>query len=56
MTSFEAKCAKSKASRERKHARREERLAQGPVERVPAPVAAPAPAPQAAVAPKKTKK
>ena len=37
---FEAKRAKNKASRERKHARREERLAQGPggVEK---PVAAP---------------
>ncbi|KAJ8637316.1 hypothetical protein MRB53_011583 [Persea americana] len=33
---FEAKRAKSKASRERKIARREERLAQGPGKRVPA--------------------
>ncbi|KAK7843025.1 60s ribosomal protein l19-3 [Quercus suber] len=40
---FEAKRAKNKASRERKHARREERLAQGPVERAPAAVAPPAP-------------
>nr|DAD26639.1 TPA_asm: hypothetical protein HUJ06_028107 [Nelumbo nucifera] len=39
---FEAKRAKNKASRERKLARREERLAQGPGERA---VAAPAPQP-----------
>ncbi|EHA8587175.1 60S ribosomal protein L19-3 [Cocos nucifera] len=49
---FEAKRAKSKASRERKFARREERLAQGPGER--APVAAPVSQP--AEAPKKAKK
>jgi len=52
---FEAKRAKSKASRERKHARREERFAQGPKDHdAPAPAAA-APAPVAA-APKKAKK
>ncbi|CAL4913260.1 unnamed protein product [Urochloa decumbens] len=50
---FEAKRAKSKASRERKIARREERLAQGP--REPAAPAAAAPAP-ATAAPKKAKK
>ncbi|TVU50809.1 hypothetical protein EJB05_02199 [Eragrostis curvula] len=50
---FEAKRAKSKASRERKIARREERLAQGP--REPAAPAAAAPA-QTAAAPKKAKK
>ncbi|MCL7035898.1 hypothetical protein MKW94_019563, partial [Papaver nudicaule] len=38
---FEAKRAKNKASRERKHARREERLAQGPTEKAPAAVAPP---------------
>ncbi|XP_020271937.1 60S ribosomal protein L19-3-like [Asparagus officinalis] len=49
---FEAKRAKSKASRERKLARREERLAQGPVEK-----ASPAPTVQSAeVPPKKSKK
>ncbi|RRT70623.1 hypothetical protein BHM03_00038314 [Ensete ventricosum] len=37
---FEAKRAKSKASRERKIARREERLAQGPGDRAPAAPAA----------------
>jgi len=56
---FEAKRAKNKASRERKHARREERLAKGPGGDV-APVAAPAPAatpaPTAAVPKKKSKK
>lgn len=46
---FEAKRAKNKASRERKHARREERFAQGPGEKVPA-AAAPAPAAPAATA------
>ncbi|KAK9086351.1 hypothetical protein Syun_028745 [Stephania yunnanensis] len=50
---FEAKRAKNKASRERKIARREERLAQGP--REPAP-AAPAAAPQRAEGGKKAKK
>ncbi|XP_010228646.1 60S ribosomal protein L19-3 isoform X1 [Brachypodium distachyon] len=50
---FEAKRAKSKASRERKIARREERLAQGPREHVAPAAAAPA---QTAVAPKKAKK
>ena len=39
---FEAKRAKNKASRERKMARREERLALGPQEKVPVPAAAPA--------------
>lgn len=48
---FEAKRAKNKASRERKLARREERLAQGPVERAP-----PASAPQPAEGTKKAKK
>ncbi|KAG9459489.1 hypothetical protein H6P81_003997 [Aristolochia fimbriata] len=51
---YEARRAKSKASRERKIARREERLAQGPVER-----AAPAPAaaqPQKSEGAKKSKK
>ncbi|KAF9591033.1 hypothetical protein IFM89_001243 [Coptis chinensis] len=54
---FEAKRAKNKASRERKHARREERLAQGHVDRAPttAPVSTPTPAPQSAP-PKKAKK
>ncbi|GFP80631.1 60S ribosomal protein l19-2 [Phtheirospermum japonicum] len=42
---FEAKRAKNKASRERKFARREERLAQGPGEKAAAPAAAAAPAP-----------
>ncbi|XP_066377129.1 large ribosomal subunit protein eL19x-like [Miscanthus floridulus] len=50
---FEAKRAKSKASRERKIARREERLAQGSREPAAAPAAAPA---LAAAAPKKAKK
>ncbi|PWZ06884.1 60S ribosomal protein L19-2 [Zea mays] len=50
---FEAKRAKSKASRERKIARREERLAQGPREPAAAPVSATAPF---APAPKKAKK
>ncbi|KAI3773172.1 hypothetical protein L6452_04375 [Arctium lappa] len=45
---FEAKRAKNKASRERKLARREERLAQGPQEKVPAPAAAPAAQPSQA--------
>ncbi|XP_035814748.1 large ribosomal subunit protein eL19 isoform X1 [Zea mays] len=49
---FEAKRAKSKASRERKIARREERLAQGPREITP-PVSSTAPA---TGAPKKAKK
>ncbi|XP_020686526.1 60S ribosomal protein L19-1 [Dendrobium catenatum] len=53
---FEAKRAKSKASRERKIARREERLAQGPGEKVKAPAPAPAPSQPAESAPKKTKK
>ncbi|MED6193697.1 60S ribosomal protein L19A [Stylosanthes scabra] len=52
---FEAKRAKNKASRERKIARREERLAQGPGEK-PAPTAAPATASQPAQATKKSKK
>ncbi|CAN6559165.1 unnamed protein product [Malus baccata var. baccata] len=51
---FEAKRAKNKASRERKHARREERLAQGPQEKAPAP-AAPAAAQPTQVS-KKSKK
>ncbi|KAG9138815.1 hypothetical protein Leryth_007441 [Lithospermum erythrorhizon] len=42
---FEAKRAKNKASRERKHARREERFAQGPGEKQVQPAAAPAPQP-----------
>ncbi|KAE8786325.1 60S ribosomal protein L19-2 [Hordeum vulgare] len=46
---FEAKRAKSKASRERKIARREERLAQGPRDHSAAPA-------QPAAAPKKSKK
>ncbi|CAH8305366.1 unnamed protein product [Eruca vesicaria subsp. sativa] len=55
---FEAKRAKNKASRERKHARREERLAKGPggdVEPAKAPPAAAAPATtaQTAEVPKK---
>ncbi|KAK3036776.1 hypothetical protein RJ639_029741 [Escallonia herrerae] len=41
---FEAKRAKNKASRERKHARREERLAQGPGERAPPPASVTQPA------------
>lgn len=49
---FEARRAKSKASRERKNARREERLAQGPRE-IPPPVSATAPT---TGAPKKAKK
>ncbi|KAG6409983.1 hypothetical protein SASPL_128027 [Salvia splendens] len=54
---FEAKRAKNKASRERKFARREERLAQGPGEKVAPPAAAaPAPTAQPAQATKKTKK
>nr|GEV73004.1 60S ribosomal protein L19-1 [Tanacetum cinerariifolium] len=52
---FEAKRAKNKASRERKLARREERLALGPQEKVPVP-AADAPAAQPAQASKKSKK
>ncbi|THG09335.1 hypothetical protein TEA_007912 [Camellia sinensis var. sinensis] len=52
---FEAKRAKSKASRERKIARREERLAQGPVEKAPPPAAS-APAAQPTQASKKSKK
>ncbi|CAI9763573.1 unnamed protein product [Fraxinus pennsylvanica] len=52
---FEAKRAKNKASRERKIARREERLAQGPGERAP-PTAAAAPASQPAQGSKKAKK
>ncbi|XP_057540078.1 60S ribosomal protein L19-1-like [Amaranthus tricolor] len=54
---FEARRAKNKASRERKIARRDERLAQGPqgpIEKAPAPAAAPAPKP--AVPTKKSKK
>lgn len=50
---FEAKRAKNKASRERKHARREERLAKGPGGDIPA--AAP-PAQTAEVPAKKSKK
>ncbi|KAI3819194.1 hypothetical protein L1987_13019 [Smallanthus sonchifolius] len=55
---FEAKRAKNKASRERKLARREERLAQGPQERAPAAPAAPvaAPAAQPTEPSKKSKK
>ncbi|KAG6433403.1 hypothetical protein SASPL_105017 [Salvia splendens] len=54
---FEAKRAKNKASRERKFARREERLAQGPGEKVaPPPAAAPAPTAQPAQPIKKLKK
>ncbi|KAL7107031.1 hypothetical protein ABFS83_04G011500 [Erythranthe nasuta] len=52
---FEAKRAKNKASRERKFARREERLAQGPGEKA-APTPTPAPATQPAQATKKAKK
>ncbi|GJY40245.1 MAK10-like protein [Tanacetum coccineum] len=52
---FEAKRAKNKASRERKLARREERLALGPQEKVPVP-AADVPAAQPAQASKKSKK
>ncbi|KAK8684558.1 hypothetical protein V6N13_040580 [Hibiscus sabdariffa] len=51
---FEAKRAKNKASRERKFARREERLAQGPVAKT-APTSAPAPANQPAEGVKKVK-
>ncbi|KAI9109532.1 hypothetical protein K1719_019586 [Acacia pycnantha] len=51
---FEAKRAKNKASRERKFARREERLAQGPGEK--ASVAPSAPASQPAQVSKKSKK
>ncbi|PIA44298.1 hypothetical protein AQUCO_01700122v1 [Aquilegia coerulea] len=47
---FEAKRAKNKASRERKHARREERLAKGPMGGEE-PAAAPPSAPPAAVVP-----
>ncbi|XP_019421789.1 PREDICTED: 60S ribosomal protein L19-3-like [Lupinus angustifolius] len=54
---FEAKRAKNKASRERKHARREERLAQGPGEKpVAAATAAPVTASQPVQATKKSKK
>nr|GFB17264.1 60S ribosomal protein L19-1-like [Tanacetum cinerariifolium] len=53
---FEAKRAKNKASRERKLARREERLAQGPQERAPAAAPADAPATQPAQSTKKSKK
>ncbi|CAJ1876678.1 unnamed protein product [Sphenostylis stenocarpa] len=54
---FEAKRAKNKASRERKIARREERLAQGPGEKSAAAPSAPAAtASQPAQAPKKSKK
>ncbi|KAI7980540.1 60S ribosomal protein L19-2 [Camellia lanceoleosa] len=54
---FEAKRAKNKASRERKFARREERLAQGPVERAPPPpAAASAPTAQTTQGSKKSKK
>ncbi|KAL9261527.1 Large ribosomal subunit protein eL19z-like protein [Drosera capensis] len=52
---FEAKRAKNKASRERKLARREERFAQGPVDK-PVPQAAPEPATQVAKVSKKLKK
>ncbi|OIW03994.1 hypothetical protein TanjilG_30270 [Lupinus angustifolius] len=54
---FEAKRAKNKASRERKHARREDRLAQGPGEKQSAlpPSATPTGASQPAKAPKKSK-
>ncbi|CAA0843303.1 60S ribosomal protein L19-2 [Striga hermonthica] len=51
---FEAKRAKNKASRERKIARREERLAQGPGEKAAA--AGPAPTSQPAQGTKKSKK
>ncbi|KAH6758064.1 Ribosomal protein L19e family protein [Perilla frutescens var. hirtella] len=53
---FEAKRAKNKASRERKFARREERLAQGPGEKAAPAAAAPAPTSQPAQATKKAKK
>ena len=54
---FEAKRAKNKASRERKLARRKERLAQGPVDKTStAPSAPAATAPQSTQAPKKFKK
>ncbi|KFK32186.1 hypothetical protein AALP_AA6G208700 [Arabis alpina] len=56
---FEAKRVKSKASRERKHARREERLAKGPggdVEPATAPAPADATPAQTAAVPKKSKK
>ncbi|PWA71712.1 60S ribosomal protein L19-3 [Artemisia annua] len=53
---FEAKRAKNKASRERKLARREERLAQGPQERAPAAPAAEAPVAQPTRGSKKSKK
>ncbi|KAL9667575.1 hypothetical protein QQ045_001937 [Rhodiola kirilowii] len=52
---FEAKRAKNKASRERKNARREERLAQGPQDKAPA-VAPPAAVAQPAQVTKKSKK
>ena len=53
---FEAKRAKNKASRERKIARREERLAQGPGERAPQAPPAAAPASAQTQASKKSKK
>uniref|UniRef100_A0A0A0K651 Large ribosomal subunit protein eL19 domain-containing protein n=1 Tax=Cucumis sativus TaxID=3659 RepID=A0A0A0K651_CUCSA len=55
---FEAKRAKNKASRERKFARREERLAQGPGEKQPPVTSAaqPAAASQSTQASKKSKK
>ncbi|WP_200849623.1 50S ribosomal protein L19e, partial [Klebsiella pneumoniae] len=54
---FEAKRAKNKASRERKFARREERLAKGPAgEKEAAPEEAPAPQTQKSQGSKKTKK
>ncbi|XP_047086680.1 60S ribosomal protein L19-1-like [Lolium rigidum] len=54
---FEAKRAKSKASRVRKIARRDERLAHGPVDHsAPAPAPAAAAPAQPAAAPKKAKK
>lgn len=54
---FEARRAKNKASRERKIARRDERLALGPMEKAPVEkVAEPAVAPKPAEPAKKTKK
>ncbi|KAK4720324.1 hypothetical protein R3W88_018662 [Solanum pinnatisectum] len=53
---FEARRAKNKASRERKFARREERLAQGPGERPVQPAAAAATQAQSAQGSKKSKK
>jgi len=53
---FEAKRAKNKASRERKFARREERLAQGPGEKAPQPPAAAPPAQPTQGSKKKSKK